>query len=108
SNLAAYDFGYITAGEVIERCGHTLGSTEKLQRHRGHLYNWYDTRTLEPLRPLYVSTVDSGNFAAFLLTLALGLREIGGHKLCRPGVISGLAESLEVVFEEVEKRSGRD
>ena len=50
SNLAAYDFGYITAGEVMARTSRTLAAVDKLQRYRGHLYNWYDTRTLEPLR----------------------------------------------------------
>jgi cyclic beta-1,2-glucan synthetase len=38
---------------------------DRLQRYRGHFYNWYDTRTLEPLRPIYISTVDSGNLAGF-------------------------------------------
>ena len=50
----------------------------KLERHRGHFYNWYDTRTLEPLRPMYVSTVDSGNLAGHLLTLARRAAGDGG------------------------------
>ena len=44
-----------------------------LERYRGHFYNWYDTQTLQPLLPMYVSTVDSGNLAAHLLTLRAGL-----------------------------------
>ena len=52
---------------------------DKLQRFRGHFYNWYDTQTLEPLRPMYVSTVDSGNLAGHLLTLAAGLAELAGQ-----------------------------
>ena len=47
-----------------------------LERHEGHLLNWYDTKSLAPLRPRYVSTVDSGNLAAALIALAHGLREI--------------------------------
>jgi len=63
ANLAAYDFGFIPLNDFIERTTQTLATLDKLQRHRGHFYNWYDTRTLEPLRPFYISTVDSGNLA---------------------------------------------
>jgi cellobiose phosphorylase len=99
ANLAAYDFGYITAGEMIGRTGRTLASTEKLQRYRGHLFNWYDTRSLEPLRPLYVSTVDSGNLVGHLLTLGLGLNEMAEQTLVRPELISGLSATLNVCVE---------
>jgi len=63
SNLSAHDFGYISAGQLIERTHNTLTTLAKLERHRGHFYNWYDTQSLEPLPPAYVSTVDSGNLA---------------------------------------------
>jgi cyclic beta-1,2-glucan synthetase len=99
ASLAAYDFGYITAGEMIGRTGRTLASMEKLQRYRGHLFNWYDTRTLEPLRPLYVSTVDSGNLAGHLLTLALGLNQMAEQKLFHPTVFSGLIATLDVCVD---------
>ena len=67
------------------RTSRTLGTVDRLQRYRGHLFNWYDTRTLEPLRPLYVSTVDSGNLAGHLLTLAAGLERNGGGEDLPPG-----------------------
>jgi hypothetical protein len=51
ANLAAHDFGYITVAEVIERTTQTLTTLDRLQRYRGHFYNWYNTRTLEPLVP---------------------------------------------------------
>ncbi|MGD2056892.1 MAG: cyclic beta 1-2 glucan synthetase, partial [Gammaproteobacteria bacterium] len=66
ANLAAYDFGYISAGEFLRLVDNTLTTLEKLERYRGHFYNWYNTRTLQPLRPQYVSSVDSGNFAGSL------------------------------------------
>ena len=59
--------------ELIERTGATLDTLDALERYRGHFYNWYDTQTLQPLRPRYVSTVDSGNLAGHLLTLRAGL-----------------------------------
>ncbi|MGB7157801.1 MAG: glucoamylase family protein [Tepidisphaeraceae bacterium] len=99
ANLGAHDFGYITAGDLIERTGRTLASTEKLQRYRGHLYNWYDTRTLEPLRPLYVSTVDSGNLVGHLLTLATGLNQLDQQPIFGRAVFSGLAETLDVLCD---------
>ena len=96
ANLAAYDFGYIPVTGVIERTTRTLATLDKLQRYRGHFYNWYDTRTLEPLRPLYVSTVDSGNLAGHLLTLAAGLDELANEKIFRPAVaLAGLGWTLD-------------
>lgn len=66
----ARTFGWIATAEMARRLALTLASIERLPRHRGHLLNWYDTRTLEVLPPAYVSTVDSGNFAALLLAVA--------------------------------------
>ena len=63
ANLAAHDFGYIAGGELVLRTGNTLRAMQGLERYQGHFYNWYDTRSLRPLAPLYVSTVDSGNLA---------------------------------------------
>ncbi|KHE93933.1 MAG: hypothetical protein SCABRO_00298, partial [Candidatus Scalindua brodae] len=72
ADLAAYDFGYICAGEFLRLAKNTLATMEKLERYRGHFYNWYDTRTLKPLCPQYISSVDSGNLVGCLLTLQAG------------------------------------
>ena len=63
ANLTAYDFGYITAKQMLERVTNTFNTMDLLAKHRGHFYNWYDTQTLQPLLPIYISTVDSGNLA---------------------------------------------
>ncbi|GAE52154.1 cyclic beta 1-2 glucan synthetase [Xanthomonas arboricola pv. pruni str. MAFF 311562] len=63
ANLAAYDLGYLTVAGVMTRVANTLTTLEALPRYRGHFYNWYDTETLVPLLPRYVSTVDSGNLS---------------------------------------------
>ena len=68
-NLAAVDLGYITTGQFMERTSHTFGTLQTMERYKGHFYNWYDTLTLQPLPPHYISTVDSGNLAGQLLTL---------------------------------------
>jgi cellobiose phosphorylase len=75
ANLTAWDFGYITQKQVISRTLATLDSLDRMEHFRGHLYNWYDTYTLKPLQPRYVSTVDSGNLAAHLATLQAGLAQ---------------------------------
>jgi cyclic beta-1,2-glucan synthetase len=76
ATLAAYDLAFIDSSELVLRIDRTLATIERLERFDGHLFNWYDTRTLAPLAPAYVSTVDSGNLAGALLTLAVGLRDI--------------------------------
>ncbi|HEY4246346.1 MAG TPA: glucoamylase family protein [Lacunisphaera sp.] len=97
ANLAARDFGYLPAGLVIARTENTFATLRKLEKHRGHFYNWYDTRSLQPLLPLYVSSVDSGNFAGHLLTLAAGLREIPNEKIFTAQVFAGLRDTLSVM-----------
>ena len=67
---------------------------EKLERYRGHFYNWYDTRTLQPLRPQYVSSVDSGNLAGCLLTLQAGLAGLKDQPVLSVNCVSGLAGYL--------------
>jgi len=74
ATLAAHDLDFIDTATLVARIDSTLTTIERLERVEGHLLNWYDTRTLEPLSPRYISTVDSGNLAGALLTLAIGLR----------------------------------
>jgi cellobiose phosphorylase len=101
ANLAACDFGYISAGEFLRRTDHTLVTMEKLERYRGHFYNWYDTRTLKPLRPLYVSSVDSGNLAGSLVTLEAGLAELKDQPVLSSCLFRGLEDTLQVLAEHV-------
>ncbi len=75
SVLAAHDRGYIGVLELSLRLSDTLDGMRQLERYRGHMLNWYDTRTLEPLPPRYVSVVDSGNLAGCLLVLKQGCLE---------------------------------
>ncbi len=73
ANLAAHDFGYISIYRLMTNCDRTFQSMDKLERYKGHFFNWYETLTLTTLHPRYVSTVDSGNLAGHLLTLRQGL-----------------------------------
>jgi cyclic beta-1,2-glucan synthetase len=97
ANLAARDFGYLSVGRLIQRTQDSFATMQRLERHRGHFYNWYETRTLQPLQPLYVSSVDSGNLAGHLLTLARGLRELADEPIFTPQIFAGLRDTLSVL-----------
>ena len=99
ANLSAYDFGYISAGPLIERTENALATMAALTRHQGHFYNWYDTQSLQPLAPLYVSSVDSGNLAGHLLTLRPGLLGLPDHKILGARWSDGLADTLRVLVD---------
>ena len=102
ANLAALDFGYLSKGQFIERTTNTLSTMDALARYRGHFYNWYDTRSLKPLSPRYVSTVDSGNLAAHLLTLRQGLLVLPEQAIVPARSFSGLADTLQVLAGTLE------
>lgn len=97
ANLSAYDFGYITISQLLERCQKTLHGMSQLERFRGHLYNWYNISTLEPLHPRYVSTVDSGNLAGHLLTLRQGLLALKETPILSKHYLDGLFDTWEIL-----------
>ena len=80
STLAACDFGYLSYAGALDRLEPTFDTLLRMQRYRGHFYNWYDTRSLAPLVPAYISTVDSGNLAGYLLDTPFGTGLIPLHR----------------------------
>ncbi len=106
SDLAAYDFGYLPAAQLIERTRNTFATLAQMERYRGHFYNWYDTHTLAPLWPRYVSTVDSGNLAAQLRVLASGFRSFVDTAILPRDIYAGLRDTLAVLADEA-KVNGR-
>ncbi len=99
ANLSAYDFGYIPAGQLIERTANAFHTMEALERHRGHFYNWYDTLTLKPLPPMYISTVDSGNLAGHLLILRQGLLGLPDNKIVGTRFFDGINDTLRILVD---------
>lgn len=89
--LAARDFGFISSAELYTRLHNTISTVERLEKFRGNLLNWYDTRTLRPMEPLYVSTVDSGNFLGCITALRVGLAEYTQEE----PRLAGLAERID-------------
>ena len=106
SVLAARDFSYVGLGELADRLDDTLTTLERLERYRGHLYNWYDTATLAPLQPLYVSTVDSGNLAGHLLALAQGCGDVARAPLVGPRLLAALDDALDLLREALPPPTG--
>ncbi|MFO8112573.1 MAG: glucoamylase family protein [Desulfosalsimonadaceae bacterium] len=101
STLSAYDLGYIGLPLLSVRLRNTIDAMEKLERHRGHFLNWYETRSLQPLQPRYVSTVDSGNLAACLLTLRQGCAGLQNVSILRWQRYQGLLDTLDVLDDIV-------
>ncbi len=101
ADLAAHDFGYIGATELLQRLDNTLGTLATLERYHGHFYNWYATDTLKPLWPQYVSSVDSGNLAGCLLTLQAGLAELPQQPVLSANAVQGLRDTLQVLAEQL-------
>ena len=99
ADLAAYDFGYCSVGQLLDRTKKTFGTLAQLERYRGHFYNWYDTRSLKPLLPRYVSTVDSGNLAAYLLVLGNGFLEMVEARVLPPRLCGGLRDTARVLLD---------
>src|SRR5208282_111377 len=109
ANLSACDFGYISSGQLIERTADALHTMEMLERYRGHFYNWYDTQSLKPLLPMYISTVDSGNLVGHLLTLRPGLLAIPDQKILGARLFEGLNDTLSVLLDMARKDvAGKD
>ena len=97
ANLSAYDFGYIGSAELIDRTNNTLQSMLKLERYKGHFYNWYDTLSLLPLQPRYVSTVDSGNLVGHLLTLKQGLLALHNQPILSERIYHGIRTTISII-----------
>ena len=108
ANLSAYDFGYLPAGQLLQRTRDTFATLDKLERYRGHFLNWYDTLSLRTLAPRYVSTVDSGNLAGHLLTLRAGLLALPDQPIVSNHLFAGLADTLAVVLDALRPRPGSD
>jgi cyclic beta-1,2-glucan synthetase len=94
---AALEFGYLTLGEFTRATTQTLTSIEQMPKHRGHLFNWHNTRTLETMRPYFVTTVDSGNLVGSLISLRMGCHELLDRPMLDKDQLSGLRDHLEVL-----------
>lgn len=97
SSLAAWDCGHIGLRDLAARTTNTLDALDRLERYHGHVVNWFDTRSLEPLEPRYFSTVDSGNLAVSLLTLGRALAETADGPALTAASWDGLCDTLDLL-----------
>jgi cyclic beta-1,2-glucan synthetase len=93
----ACEFGYLTVPEFAQNTLRSLAVIEKLQKHRGHLLNWYDTQTLVPFQPAVVSSVDNGNFVASLWTLEQGAHHLLEQPLFPHALADGVLDHLSLL-----------
>ena len=112
--ITAKDLGFIGFSSMLQQLANTMNTIKKLEKWHGHLYNWYNTKNLEPLKPYYISTVDSGNFVCYLITLRESLKEYQNRMLVEPVHFSGIkatyaCDDIEreplLLISEIEKNS---
>lgn len=106
STLSAYELGYIGPIELTLRLRATFETMDELERYRGHFLNWYDTHSLKPLSPRYVSTVDSGNLGGSLLALRQGCLAVRHTQVLGWQRWQGLLDTLDILVETVEGLEG--
>ncbi len=94
---AANTFGYLTIPEFVNLTERSLQTYEKLEKFRGHIFNWYDTQTLAPIRPITISSVDSGNLAASFYTLRTGCRGMLREPLLDRSLFAGIRDHWQLV-----------
>jgi cyclic beta-1,2-glucan synthetase len=98
SVIAARDFGFVTLREVVQRLDRTLATLVRMEKREGHILNWYDTVSLRPLEPQYVSTVDSGNLAGYLWTLQQTCRELVRRPLFGREALDAVTDALRLAL----------
>ena len=101
STTTAYDLGFVTLDEMTERLEQAFDSLERLERFRGHFFNWYDLNRLDVLEPKYISTVDSGNLAGHLIALRQACLTIPDDPLMNGRAKSALAAALALADERL-------
>ncbi len=103
ARLAAYDLGFVTLREFITTTQKTFETIGHMAKSNGHLYNWYNTWTLEPLTPRFISTVDNGNMVCCLWTLKHGCLEAMKAPIFQETLWRGLEDHLDLVAEFLPK-----
>src|SRR5215217_7828828 len=100
ATTSANDLGCVGALELVEREELTLSTMAQLGRFHGHFFNWYNTNTLEPLVPQYLSTVDSGNLAGHLIAVKQAFVEFPETSLFDRRVIEGFTDTINAIAVE--------
>ncbi|MCH7411627.1 hypothetical protein MM239_19735 [Belliella sp. DSM 111904] len=97
STTTAYHLGYMTLGTFLQRQEDSMRAIVRLEKYRGHLFNWYATGSGRILQPSYISTVDSGNLAASLITVKEAVKEI----MTSPGMYKNFHRGLKDTLSSI-------
>ncbi|MGL5378366.1 GH36-type glycosyl hydrolase domain-containing protein [Clostridium sp.] len=100
TNLIAYDLGYLTMGDVLNRLELILEGMNGLEKYHGHYLNWYDTKTQMPLWPRYISTVDSGNLLGYLWIIKDMLEGFGDKPLIRINEVLAIRDTYKLISKD--------
>ncbi len=101
SIVSARDLGWAGTVDAVERLESTLATMSRLEQCHGHFFNWYDTQDLRPLEPRYVSSVDSGNLAAHLLTLANACDGMRAGTADIAQILAGIGDGLALARDSL-------
>ena len=99
SRLAAADLGFLTLPEFVADTERTFDSIDRMPRHDGQMYNWYDTRTLEAVKPRFISAVDNGNLVCALWTIKQGCLGALEEPLFRREIWRSIQDHLDTISE---------
>lgn len=103
SIISAKDFGYLSLRACVQHLVLLFTTIKKMETFEGHLYNWYDTQTLEPLYPKYISLVDSGNLAGYLLAVKQSCYDVQSECFLGKTYLEGIKTTLDIVETELRK-----
>jgi cyclic beta-1,2-glucan synthetase len=101
SIVVARDFGWQGTFDTLGRLEATVATMGRLERFRGHFYNWYNTQDLRALEPKYVSSVDSGNLAGHLIALGNACRAMAAGPVFDLSWVEGLKDTLDLIAESL-------
>ncbi len=101
---AAYHLGILTLPSFADTVSRSMETTKRLERYHGQLVNWYDTKTLKPLAPRFISSVDNGNLACCLWSLKQGCLAVPDQVLFTPLLFEAILDHLELAIEALKRR----
>ena len=105
AQYAAYNLGFLSLPRFVSMVEATMATTKRLERFEGHLLNWYDTRTLLPLEPRFVSSVDNGNLACCLWALKQGCLVAETEPIYPRALFDSILAHIEFAIEALKKQS---
>ncbi|WP_028400714.1 GH36-type glycosyl hydrolase domain-containing protein [Ectobacillus panaciterrae] len=103
--VAARDLDFIDTLTMTKRIEASMKTLASMEKWNGHLLNWYDTCSAKPLFPRYVSTVDSGNFVAYLMVVRQGLLEWSQRDVDFRSRIENIIEEIDQLIEQTNFKS---